>query len=164
DPPPLNAAGAITEKMNFTGEPADAVSKLIIENSIIPTLAGQRFRRWDRSRCRRHHPGGVARFGGMEGACQTAPGRPARHSRPADISVLHGDLVHDRGRHRKTRSVASRSRKARRPARTDHPADAGLVGPVRFLLGWLVRWLWRRFLRWWRLLRRWRRFGELVTP
>src|SRR5713226_9701600 len=98
----------------------------------------------------------------MEGARQAPPGRSTWLGRPADISVLHGDLLHHREPHRTTgpRAGASRALGATGRARTDHPADAGLVGLVRVFLGRLLR----RLLRWRRLLRRRWRLGQLVTP
>jgi hypothetical protein len=73
----------------------------------------------------------------MEGTRQAAPRRSARSGRCADIRVPDGDHLHYHRQNRKAEPPAGAGRSARAPrhARTDHPAAAGLVGPVRFLGG-----------------------------
>ena len=112
----------------FEGKLTDAVSKLIIENSVIPRFRANDF------------AGGIGR--GVDDIIQAVsvnseewkarakqPGQPTRSGRCLDISVLHGRFLHDRGQRH---TPGPRARECRSGGATwltwaDHRAVSGLV-------------------------------------
>ena len=75
------------------GTLTDAVSKLIIENSILPRFQGRGLSRRHQTRCRGHHPGAQRRCAGVAG-----PGRPeGLHRQCASRSRRRGLAGHRGG-------------------------------------------------------------------
>ena len=71
------------------GDLTDAVTRLIIENAILPRFRAGDMAGRHRARRRRHHPGALRRCGGVQGAGGAAAGRTSRAGRTGAAAVPH---------------------------------------------------------------------------